>query len=56
MYGKAIGTLNFWTIEEGVPSSSLWSLSGNQGNMWRRASVPYQSIVPYQVRKNVFTG
>lgn len=53
MYGKAIGTLNVWGLENGVYTSQpLWSLSGNQGKRWSRASFPFYSNQPFQVNLN----
>ncbi|XP_061676951.1 MAM domain-containing glycosylphosphatidylinositol anchor protein 2 isoform X2 [Syngnathoides biaculeatus] len=41
MYGKHIGALNVFLRQKGATASdtSLWSLSGNQGDRWRRAAV-----------------
>ena len=39
MYGANIGTLNVRTTNFFFPQQ-VWSKSGNQGNLWRKAQVP----------------
>ncbi len=49
MYGYHIGTLNVLKYENGSRSGALYSLKGNQGNMWRIAQVTIKSTVNHQV-------
>ena len=52
MYGKAVGTLNVWALENGVYGDvPAWTLSGDQGDGWKRASFPFFSNQPFQVLK-----
>lgn len=39
MNGRQIGSLNILSIEQDGTVSKLWSRSGNQGNVWKKASV-----------------
>jgi hypothetical protein len=39
MYGAATGTLDLRISTDGVVWTSIWALSGNQGNSWQTASV-----------------
>lgn len=39
MYGATIGTLELLISTDGVIWTSIWSLSGNQGNAWNTATV-----------------
>ena len=40
MYGTGIGSLNVYLLY-GDKRHSIWSLSGNQGNLWLRALVNF---------------
>ncbi|XP_067654295.1 MAM and LDL-receptor class A domain-containing protein 1-like isoform X2 [Haliotis asinina] len=56
MYGISIGTLNVYVLRNGVLSSPIWHLSGNQGDSWKVAEVSLStgsSNTPYQI---VFEG
>ena len=39
MYGSTTGVLNIWLMRAGTNRTLLWTRSGNQGNLWRSASV-----------------
>jgi hypothetical protein len=44
MYGSTMGTLNFdASSDDGTTWTTLWTLSGNQGNVWRQAGVEFDS-------------
>ena len=45
MYGPNMGTLNLQASTNGSSWTSLWSLSGNQGNNWYASSVDLTSYV-----------
>nr|XP_057946874.1 MAM domain-containing glycosylphosphatidylinositol anchor protein 2-like isoform X2 [Doryrhamphus excisus] len=51
MYGKHIGALNVLLRQKGQTASdaSVWSLSGNQGDHWRRAAVSIRPTAAFQV-------
>ncbi|XP_058470669.1 MAM domain-containing glycosylphosphatidylinositol anchor protein 2 [Solea solea] len=51
MYGKHIGTLNVFLRLKGstVTDTSVWSLSGNQGNRWRQATVNIHPSSAFQI-------
>ncbi|XP_061531355.1 MAM domain-containing glycosylphosphatidylinositol anchor protein 2 isoform X2 [Phycodurus eques] len=54
MYGKHIGALNAFLRQKGAAASeaseaSVWSLSGNQGDRWRRAAVDVHPSADFQV-------
>ncbi|XP_057715866.1 MAM domain-containing glycosylphosphatidylinositol anchor protein 2 isoform X2 [Corythoichthys intestinalis] len=52
MYGKHIGALNVFLRQKGAPQASettVWSLSGNQGDRWRRAAVDIHPSADFQV-------
>ena len=49
MYGATIGTLNVLLLQNNTRSSPIWSLSSNQGNMWRIAQVTLRSLADYSV-------
>ena len=57
MYGSSIGTLNIWISSNGT-SGQIWSLSGDQKNMWRFGQAPVSSKGVYQVSNvlNVVMG
>ena len=63
MYGASIGTLNvLMKYSAGITSLAekvVWSLSGNEGQAWKAASVPISSTRDFQVSavlfKNDFT-
>jgi hypothetical protein len=49
-YGASIGTLNVYTrIRSQLSSSPIWTISGNQGNLWRTSSVTIHSNEDFQV-------
>lgn len=53
-YGSSIGSLNVYSREKGQLSvSPLWSISGNQGDMWRTASITVNTIHDFEM---VFEG
>lgn len=61
MYGSAIGTLNVYAERRTVQSNVVWSKSGNQGDVWRYATVTVTSkddfnIVIEGVVGSSFTG
>ncbi|KAG7277780.1 hypothetical protein CRUP_023068, partial [Coryphaenoides rupestris] len=51
MYGKHIGSLGVVLRQKGqtVSDSSVWSLSGNQGDRWRQAKVTIHPTTTFQV-------
>jgi len=49
-YGASIGTLNVYTrIRSQLSSNPIWTISGNQGNLWRTSSVTIHSNEDFQV-------
>ena len=51
MYGSHIGTLNVHTATTyGVPEKTVWSLSGDQGNVWKKGQASLMSPKDFQVR------
>ena len=58
MYGAAMGTLTLEARTEGGDWTSVWSLSGDQGNAWNSASVDLGSYAgsTVQLRFNGLTG
>ncbi|XP_040916690.1 MAM domain-containing glycosylphosphatidylinositol anchor protein 2 isoform X3 [Toxotes jaculatrix] len=51
MYGKHIGALNVFLRQKGqmVTDTSVWSLTGNQGDRWRQAKVNIHPTTAFQV-------
>ncbi|XP_029688841.1 LOW QUALITY PROTEIN: MAM domain-containing glycosylphosphatidylinositol anchor protein 2 [Takifugu rubripes] len=51
MYGKHIGALNVFLRQKGptVTDTSVWSLSGNQGDQWLQAKVNIQPTTAFQM-------
>uniref|UniRef100_A0A3B4ZX85 MAM domain-containing glycosylphosphatidylinositol anchor protein 2-like n=1 Tax=Stegastes partitus TaxID=144197 RepID=A0A3B4ZX85_9TELE len=51
MYGKHIGALNVFLRQKGqtVTDTSVWSLTGNQGDRWRQAKVNIQPTAAFQM-------
>lgn len=49
MYGATIGALNVLLLQNKTRSSPIWSLSGNQGNLWRMAQVTLKSPMDFKV-------
>ena len=49
MYGSTIGTLNVLLLQNKTRSSPIWSLSSNQGDIWRVAQVTLNSAVDFSV-------
>ncbi|KAL7379804.1 hypothetical protein ABVT39_006146 [Epinephelus coioides] len=51
MYGKHIGALNVFLRQKGqtVTDTSVWSLSGNQGDRWRQAKVNIHPTAAFQM-------
>ena len=49
MYGTTIGTLNVLLLQNRTRSSPIWTLSGNQGNLWRIAQVTLNSPLDFKV-------
>uniref|UniRef100_A0A3Q1FEH3 MAM domain containing glycosylphosphatidylinositol anchor 2 n=1 Tax=Acanthochromis polyacanthus TaxID=80966 RepID=A0A3Q1FEH3_9TELE len=51
MYGKHIGALNVFLRQKGqtVTDTSVWSLTGNQGDRWRQAKVNIQPTTAFQM-------
>jgi hypothetical protein len=52
MYGSHIGTLNVNITTKYQSKYNVWSLSGNQGNMWKKGIVGINETPPYKVRPN----
>jgi hypothetical protein len=53
MYGTTIGTLNVWVQPQGnATATTLWSLSGQQGNTWRNGIIP----IPTQTSSFIVGG
>ncbi|KAI8512343.1 MAM domain, meprin/A5/mu [Branchiostoma belcheri] len=46
MYGSSVGTLNVYR-DRSYSGNRVWSMSGNQGNAWQRASVDFSSSSSY---------
>ena len=55
MYGANMGTLNVYLKRNGRLYSSIWSSSGNKGDIWRPAQVTVSSAVDYQVNLKVLS-
>ncbi|XP_033751988.1 MAM and LDL-receptor class A domain-containing protein 1-like [Pecten maximus] len=56
MYGNTMGTLNVYAVQNSSNSNygaPIWTLSGNQGNVWLQEYVPLPS---YSAQKIVFEG
>ncbi|XP_051254884.1 MAM domain-containing glycosylphosphatidylinositol anchor protein 2 [Dicentrarchus labrax] len=51
MYGKHIGALNVFLRQKGqtVSDTSVWSLTGNQGDRWRQAKVNIHPTTAFQM-------
>ncbi|XP_077421169.1 LOW QUALITY PROTEIN: MAM domain-containing glycosylphosphatidylinositol anchor protein 2 [Vanacampus margaritifer] len=49
MYGKHIGALSVFLRQKGASEASVWSLSGNQGDRWRRAAINIHPNADFQV-------
>uniref|UniRef100_H2Y3P5 MAM domain-containing protein n=1 Tax=Ciona intestinalis TaxID=7719 RepID=H2Y3P5_CIOIN len=50
MYGDDVGTLNVWKVENQIyDEHPHWSLHGNRGDIWKRASFPLQALTPFQL-------
>ncbi|KAM4625642.1 MAM domain-containing glycosylphosphatidylinositol anchor protein 2 [Polymixia lowei] len=51
MYGKHIGGLNVFLRQKGqtVTDTSVWSLTGNQGDRWRQAKVNIHPTTTFQM-------
>ncbi|KAM3594229.1 uncharacterized protein V6R79_004502 [Siganus canaliculatus] len=51
MYGKHIGALNVFLRQKGpaVTDTSVWSLTGNQGDRWRQAKVNIHPTAAFQL-------
>ncbi|XP_078331594.1 MAM and LDL-receptor class A domain-containing protein 2-like isoform X2 [Crassostrea virginica] len=43
MYGKAMGTLNVWAGDRFAIQEKVWSLSGDQGDVWNHVTVDIPS-------------
>ncbi|CAH3118157.1 unnamed protein product [Pocillopora meandrina] len=56
MYGSTIGTLNVLLLQNKTRSSPIWSLSSNQGDIWRVAQVTLNSAVDFSVIFEGITG
>ncbi|GBM91293.1 MAM and LDL-receptor class A domain-containing protein 2 [Araneus ventricosus] len=54
MSGKDLGTLKVMRREENVTESTLWLMTDNQGNMWKRGMVVLKSSILYN--QVVFRG
>ena len=49
-YGASIGTLNVYTrIRDKLSANPVWTISGNQGDLWRTSSVTVASNEDFQV-------
>ncbi|CAH1274186.1 MAMDC2 [Branchiostoma lanceolatum] len=46
MYGSTVGTLNVYR-DRSSPRNRVWSMTGNQGNAWQKASVDFSSSSSY---------
>lgn len=53
MYGSSIGTLNVYTSSFNKLSPALFTISGDQGNQWRKAQMTIQVQEQYKVRKSI---
>lgn len=54
MYGSSIGTLNVYTSSFNKLSPALFTISGDQGNQWRKAQMTIQVQEQYKVKKISF--
>lgn len=50
MFGSSMGTLNAYLAVDGVPGTPVWTLSGNQGFAWKKASLTVSHAVNSQVK------
>ena len=50
LFGSTIGTLNVYTrIRKQLSTEPIWSISGEQGKLWRPAAVPIREFEDFQV-------
>ncbi|XP_048242313.1 MAM and LDL-receptor class A domain-containing protein 1-like isoform X2 [Haliotis rufescens] len=59
MYGSSEGTLKVYVLRNGARGSSIWHLSGNQGNSWMMAMVSLTTVssnTPYQIVFEAIVG
>lgn len=54
MYGENIGTLKVLTMDSDGTETELWSLSGNQGNMWLEQMLSVQTDPKSKVKCSQF--
>ncbi|XP_066300036.1 MAM and LDL-receptor class A domain-containing protein 1-like [Branchiostoma lanceolatum] len=47
MYGNSIGTLNVYS--NGINGPSVWSMSGDQGNVWHQAQVSVSNTAAFEL-------
>ena len=50
MFGREMGTLNVYLAVGGQPGSPIWTLSGDQGFAWKKATLTVNHIDDGQVR------
>ncbi|XP_047128245.1 MAM and LDL-receptor class A domain-containing protein 1 isoform X1 [Hydra vulgaris] len=56
MYGQDIGTLNVLINQNGSRSAPIWTLSGEQGGLWRPTRVTIKSFVSHSIIFEGITG
>ena len=56
MYGSSIGSLKLEASTNGTNWTSLWSLSGNQGNQWNNVSVDLSAYLDATALRLRFVG
>ena len=49
MYGESIGKLNVYRKIENIDEILYWTLNGEQGKFWQRATIPFTSEKPYTI-------
>ena len=52
MFGATMGTLNVYTRKHQLLSEQpIWTMSGEQGNLWRTSSVTFRELEDFEVNK-----
>jgi hypothetical protein len=51
MFGIATGTLSLIVVENRQPERSIWTMSGDKGDMWYKAVVPFTTKFNFTVSK-----
>ncbi|MCK5945236.1 MAG: hypothetical protein KAI24_24825, partial [Planctomycetes bacterium] len=56
MYGASMGTLNVQAVSSSGAVTTLWSRTGDQGNVWLSASIPVTLTGSYRIRFDAQLG